>query len=318
VTSTPDQSLSLGETPEPVPAPTKATDAAKPIDWWAEIKGIFWLLLAVLGFHSFIAKPFYIPSESMVPNLLVGDRLVVTKYPYGWSHVSPTIPSPSALFQWLVRRQSPDSLAVQLPDWKGRLFGRMPERGDIVIVTPPGKNQDYIKRLIGLPGDRLQVQAGVLILNGVPVNRAPMTHKLIPVDANAPCTESDYPGALVTKPDGSRWCNLPIARETLPNGRSYDTVDVTPDSEGDNYGPITIPANHVFLMGDNRDHSADSRFELYRAGLGGPVPWENLGGRAELITFSLDGSSSSFNPISWISALRSGRAGTSLSAKKGN
>jgi signal peptidase I len=282
------------------------------INWLSEIRGAGVLLAAVLGFHSFVAKPFYIPSESMVPTLLVGDRLVVNKFAYGWSHVSPTIPSIPALFRWLVLREPVDSLAVQLPDWKGRIWGSELERGDVVILTPPGTNTDYIKRVVGLPGDRLEVRDGALIINGQAVKRRVMQPRLVAVDANDPCRPEEYPGRLVAKPDGTLWCKLPIIRETLPNGRSYDTVDTDPNSPGDIYGPITVPDGTYFLMGDNRDHSADSRFPAWQRGLGGPVPWENIGGRAEIITFSLDGSSSLWNPISWVSALRTGRAFTSL------
>jgi signal peptidase I len=190
----------------------------------------------------------------------------------------------------------------------------MPERGDVVIVTPPGRNTDYIKRLVGLPGDRLEVRGGTLILNGVPVKRGPIHDLLLPVDGKTLCSPDDYPGALEKGADGKSYCRLPIVTETLPNGRHYDTVELG-FSDGDNYGPITIPANHVFLMGDNRDRSADSRFAVANMGLGGPVPWENLGGRAEFITFSKSGNGS-WNPLTWGQSFRAGRAGTSLHAAR--
>ncbi|SEM90669.1 signal peptidase I [Sphingomonas gellani] len=293
--------------PKPAPTPAAKGRASR---WWSELVGIFWLLVIVLGFHSFIAKPFYIPSESMLPGLRVGDRLVVTKFAYGWSFVSPTIPNPVAIFDSLVLRRHEDSWSVALPEWRGRLFGRVPMRGDVVIVTPPGTNNDYIKRVIGLPGDRLQVRGGTVILNGRPVTRGPIHYVDIPVDANSPCDPMDYPGAQRTGADGVLVCHLPLVTETLPNGRRYDTVELGP-SPGDDYGPITIPANHVFLMGDNRDRSADSRFSSAQLGLGGAVPYENIGGRAEFVTFSLDGHAT-WNPLTWPGSLRGGRAGTSL------
>ena len=274
---------------------------------WKEIAGIFWLALAVLGFHSFIAKPFYIPSESMLPGLEVGDQLVVTKYAYGWSFISLTIPNPVAIWRSLVEHKEEESWGVQLPFIPGRLFGRLPERGDVVIVTPPGRNTDYIKRVIGLPGDTLEVRGGVVFLNNVPVKRGPVHNVLIPIDTNTTCNAFPDGRKLV---NGKAFCQLPLVRETLPNGRSYETVDLGP-SMTDDYGPIKIPAHHVFLMGDNRDQSADSRVPLDQLGLGGPVPWEYIGGRAEFITFSKNGNAT-WNPLTWWGGLRSGRAWTSL------
>ncbi|WP_246351764.1 signal peptidase I [Sphingobium subterraneum] len=260
------------------------------VDWVGEIRSIALLLLAVLAFHSFVAKPFYIPSESMMPVLLKGDRLVVSKYPYGWSYVSPSF--------------------HPLPFLKGRLFGTLPERGDIVIVTPRNTTEDYIKRVIGLPGDVIEVRAGQVMINNIPVPQYTLPPLRIPVDADAPCPAFQFPGALVHGQDGKDVCELPVRREVLPNGKTYQIIDVGP-SALDWYGPVRVPSGHLFLMGDNRDNSADSRAPLAERGLGGPVPFESIGGRAEFITFSLNGNTT-WNPMTWIGSLRSGRAGTTL------
>ena len=256
----------------------------------AEVKGAFWLILAVLGFHSLVAKPFFIPSGSMLPTLWIGDRLIVSKWAYGWSYVSPSF--------------------HVLPFIKGRLFGRLPERGDIVIVKPPGLPSDFIKRVIALPGDTVAVEGGRVWLNGKPVKRQAMPPAIWPVSPNMPCDGPRYDRFLVIAANGERSCAVPRFRETLPNGVSYDTLDLGYSPE-DDFPPIVIPEGHVFLMGDNRDDSADSRVSAEAGGLG-VIPVENLGGRAEFITFSLDGSSRLLNPLSWYEALRGARAGTSL------
>ena len=175
------------------PAPPPAKQGT---DWWGEIKAIFWLILAVLGFHSLVAKPFYIPSESMMPGLLVGDRLVVTKYPYGWSWVSPSFHI--------------------LPHMTGRLWGALPERGDVVIVTPPGASSDYIKRVIGLPGDTIEVVNGIVYLNGHALPRQERPRTMIPIDANTPCLPDGYGDFRTIGPDGHQYCSLPVFRETIP------------------------------------------------------------------------------------------------------
>jgi signal peptidase I len=268
--------------------PVAAKAEKPPTDWWGEVKAIFWLILAVLAFHSFIAKPFYIPSESMMPILWKGDRLVVSKYPYGWSWVSPSF------HLW--------------PEMGGKLFGRTPERGDVVILTPKGEKTDYIKRVIGLPGDTIEMVRGELFINGKAVKREARPDVMIPIDPNISCPQAYN----VAGPDGAGYCRLPVVRETLPEGRSYDTIDLGYLGGPDDYPSYVVPRGHVFLMGDNRDQSADSRVAASNQGLDGAIPLENVGGRAEFITFSYDGSTQWLNPISWFSALRGGRAGTSL------
>ena len=280
-----------GDTEYGVPGTAPSKDK---VDWLAEIRGLALMLLAVLAFHSIIAKPFYIPSISMMPNLLVGDRLVVSKYPYGWNWSSVSF--------------------HLLPRGNWRLLGGTPEYGDIVIVVPRNRSEDLIKRVVALPGDRIAVVNGQIVLNGKPVPQEVEPPIELPDDPkllcdDGPCNNSfaQYRQRL---PSGRYVYEPPTYRETLPNGASYLIIDHL-NQTLDNRAELTVPAGHVFLMGDNRDHSADSRAELWENGLGGPVPLHDIGGRAEFLTFSLDGSES-WNPLSWWGALRNHRGWSSL------
>jgi signal peptidase I len=258
--------------------------------WVAELRSWAVLLLLVLAFHSLVARPFYIPSESMMPGLRVGDRLLVSKYPYGWSYASPSF--------------------HLLPFIAGRLFGRMPERGDIVIVSrpEPGKSEDLIKRVVGLPGDTVRLVRGRLWLNGKPVPTEDLGYRRFPADSNLRCSAIDPQSGQAS--GGQPSCRFHVLRETLPGRRSYEVLDLYPSLQDDT-APYKVPAGHVFLMGDNRDNSADSRFPLTSGGLGGAVPVESIAGRAEFVTFSLKGEAN-WNPATWLSDFRTGRSGVSL------
>ena len=258
-----------------------------PFDWKKELRYIALLGLGVCAIWSFVAKPFYIPSESMVPTLLVGDRLVVTKYPYGYSYLSPFPPL--------------------VPKVSGRLFGSLPERGDIVVIKSPSDGSDWIKRVIGLPGDTVEMKRGVLWLNGAKALTVAAAPAVIAESENMPCARSEF---RRIEPDGTRFCVYPRFIETLPGGRSHAVLDLA-FSYADDRPPVTVPAGHLFLMGDNRDRSADSRFSPDDGGLG-LLPIENVIGRAEFTTFSVDGSERLLWPPSWWGALRGERAWRSL------
>lgn len=219
-------------------------------------------LLLALVIRTFLFQPFSIPSGSMRPTLLEGDYLFVTKWAYGYSHHS--LPFSPKLFS-------------------GRIWSSPPERGDVAVFKyPPNPSIDYIKRVIGLPGDRVQMRGGQLFINDEPVRRE-KTGEIV----NPDVTEMSRP--------------VEVWRETLPNGVSYDTLDLTPNGEGDNTREFVVPAGHYFMMGDNRDNSADSRFAV------GFVPEDHLVGRANIIFFSIAGGASPLEVWRWPAELRPSR-----------
>ena len=273
----------------------------RPIDLvWFLLKWIA-VLLAV---RTLIVSPFVIPSESMLPRLVIGDFLFVTKYNYGWSRWSFELPLPHILDA----RASQDPTTRPAEPEASRLLPVMPHRGDVVVFrAPPANNQDYIKRVIGLPGDRVRLEDGGVILNGRALPRQRIADLLLPESANTRCLDD---GLREVAPGGGSVCRYPRYRETLGQV-SYEVLDVRATTQ-DDMPEVTVPPGRLFLMGDNRDYSADSRFPPV-AGQGiGLVPADNLLGRAALLFFSTDGSAEWLKPWTWVSAARTDRIGGGL------
>ncbi|MCE9521190.1 MAG: signal peptidase I [Alphaproteobacteria bacterium] len=239
--------------------------------WWTSptfeaIKTVVYALLIALFIRTFLYQPFNIPSSSMEDTLLVGDYLFVSKFSYGYSNYS---------FPW-----SPNLFS-------GRAWAGQPERGDVVVFKYPARTtEDYIKRLVGLPGDRIQMIDGVLHINGVP------------------CKMERVDDFIEVRDDGSE-IRVPKYRETLPGGVSHYILDSKPDwPNADNTQEFVVPAKHYFMMGDNRDNSNDSRIPDSGVGF---VPEENLVGRADVIFFSTNGKAQIWEIWNWPWAIRYSR-----------
>ncbi len=243
------------------------------------------LALIVAIFRSFFLSPFNIPSESMLPRLQNGDYLLAAKWPYGYSRYS---------------------LPFSVPLLPSRILASQPERGDVVIFkAPPGNDIDYIKRVIGLPGDQVQMIGGQLYLNGQPVPKQRIADFEIAMSPNTRCYLPQFESK---REDGTPVCRYPQYRETLPGGRSYNVLDLglTPQ---DDTPPLFVPEGKLFLMGDNRDNSLDSRFPAVPGQGIGIVPQDNLVGRATVMMFSTDGSAQWLLPWTWFTAARWDRIG---------
>jgi len=266
-------------------APTAASASPKQresLGGWVRFLLTFALLAWVL--RSLIIAPFSIPSGSMLPNLMIGDYLLVAKWPYGYSRYS---------------------FPFGIPKFDGRIFNGLPKRGDVVVFKLPGdEGVDFVKRVVGLPGDTIEVRGGMLVLNGKAAPRKRVTDFAVPISPNSPCrVVGDAVPMIVSDGAGGQACRYPTYRETLPGGVSELTLDQVDNPRADDFGPVTVPNGFLFLMGDNRDDSLDSRFGVTEGGIGF-VPVENLVGRGLFIFWSTDGSATYWLPWTWFSALR--------------
>ena len=253
---------------------------------WETIKTIVYALLIAGVFRTLFFQPFWIPSGSMKQTLLIGDFLFVNKMAYGYSYAS----CPSLIIPSVGLNVDAEDICGWMKGDNTRIWGGEPERGDVIVFRHPVTGRDYIKRLIGLPGDRVQVREGQIILNGTPVPQQPD-------GVFTEIAEPQGPQGLRPRCENGPVgiggvCEKSRLIETLPNGVSYDVLNIT-DQGSDNTGIYTVPEGHYFFMVDNRDNSSDSRLPQSAGGVG-YVPYENLIGRADRIMFSSAGRSMLF------------------------
>lgn len=215
----------------------------------AEIAFFACILAAFMLFRTTAYGMYHIPSESMLPTLAVGDRILVSKFSYGYS-----------------RHSVPFSIGPEIGTPTGRIFARLPERGDLVVFKHPKTGETLIKRVVALPGDMVEIADGRLILNG----------EVAPRTLEETFRYREHRGGVA---------RVGRFREVLPEGRIHEIYERGDNYAGDNFGPATVPENHVFVMGDNRDNSLDSRFDAPGVGF---LPAEYLVGRADMMLFSLN------------------------------
>ena len=240
-----------------------ATNKNSGESWFDTLKTLTWALLVAFAIRSFLFEPFYIPSGSMYPTLMVGDYMFVNKMSYGYS------------------RYSFPFAAIPFDD---RILSSQPEQGDVAVFRHPDKTEiDFVKRVIGMPNDKIQVISGILHINDVAVKRKRIEDYLY---------NPEFPNAKTVRQ----------YRETLPNGVMHNILETSGDNGYyDNTRQFIVPDGHYFVMGDNRDNSNDSRGDVRF------VPIENFIGKASFFFYSVDGTVSLFNPLTWPSAIRFSR-----------
>lgn len=275
--------------------PAREAHRARAAAQFAQLKAVtrtvFAAVLLALGLRSFVYEPFNIPSESMLPTLMVGDYLFVAKWPYGYGRFT---------------------LPLGLPLFDGRVFDRAPRRGDVIVFKSPRDNRtDFIKRVIGVPGDTVRLRGGQVEVNGRLLPKRRIADVVVALGEAADCSSGPgRPDFHARDASGRSVCRFPRFAETI-DGRDYAVLDQIDGDLRDDTLPVRVPAGSYFVLGDNRDDSADSRLTVAEGGVG-LVPASNLIGRATRVFFSVDGSAQLSDPASWWSSLRRERIGMAL------